>query len=96
MYVIIIYEIFLLRGGGLLPKYQPKITPENTVRISEIPDSVKSVSVWLSLSQLEEIDTLFYLSHKIIYIVEDYSTSGCLHPLRDNKKRFKVIVTLGK
>ena len=79
-----------------MPKYQPKIKPENTVRISEIPDSVLNVSVWLSLTQLEEIETLFCSSHTILYVVDNKSTSGCLHPLRDEKKRFKVIITLGK
>lgn len=77
-------------------KYQPRITPKNIVRISEVPDSVLNVSVFLDLTQLEEIDTIFSSSHKIIYIVDDKSTSGCLHPLRDDKKRFKVIVTFGK
>ena len=85
-----------MKGGGLLPKYQPSITPENTVRISEIPESVLHVSVWLSLSQLEEIETIFSSSHRIIYLVEDDSTSDCLHPLRDSRKRFHVIVTLTK
>ena len=78
-----------------MPKYQPKITPENTVRISEIPNSVLKVSVYLDLSQLKEIETLFASSHKIIYIVSDGSTNSCLHPLRDSRNRFHVIVTLG-
>lgn len=79
-----------------MPKYQPRITPENTERISEIPKSVLDVSVFLDLSQLEEIDTVFSSSHKILYIVSDDSTTNCLHPLRDSKGRFRVIVTLSK
>lgn len=79
-----------------LHKYQPKITPENTSRISEIPNSVLNVSVFLDLNQLEEIDTIFASSHKILYIISDDSTPSCLHPLRDDKKRFHVIVTLSK
>ena len=77
-------------------KYQPKITPENSVRISEIPDSVLNVSAWLSLSQLEEIDTIFSSSHKILYVISNESTKNSLKPLRDKRKNFKVIVTLSK
>ena len=79
-----------------MSKYQPKITPKNSVRISEIPDSVLNVSAWLSLSQLEEIDTIFSSSHKILYVISDESTNNCIMPLRDERKNFKVIVTLTK
>lgn len=77
-------------------KYQPKITPLNSARISEIPNSVLNVSAWLSIAQLEEIDTIFSSSHKILYVVSNDSTKNRLIPIRDERKNFKVIVTLTK
>ena len=77
-------------------KYQPRICPKNSVRISEIPESVLEVSAMLSLAQLEEIETIFSSSHRILYVISDDSTSNKLIPIRDDKKNFKVIVTLTK
>ena len=79
-----------------MSKYELRITPANSARISEIPKSVLHVSAWLSLPQLEEIDTIFSSSHRILYVISDESTKGRLIPIRDERKNFQVIVTLTK
>lgn len=85
-----------LQGGKVLNKYQPKISEKNSVRLCEIPNSVLDVSVWLDLKQLELFDTFFSSSYKILYVISNNSSKSRLHPVRDENKRFLVIITLAK
>ena len=72
-------------------KFQPKISPENSGKISFLPKSFLEVGKYRSLEELTLIAD--DPTKAIFYVLSDSSSNGRLIPLRDSKKgKFLTIV----
>lgn len=74
-------------------KFQPNISASNSMKLSQIPNSVLDLVIYRSLENLEAT-VRSNPELKIIYIVHDNSTSSCLKPIRDENRAFLTLLLL--
>ena len=75
------------------PKFQPKISKENSCRYSDLPRSMIIISDYRTAEELEEISK--DSTRQIFYVLNDESSGNNLIPLRESKRgRFCTIVLL--
>ena len=75
------------------PRFQPKISRENSCRYSDLPRSMVIISDYRTAEELEEISK--DPTRQIFYVLDDRSSGNDLIPLRETKRgRFCTIILL--
>ena len=75
------------------PRFQPKISKENSGRYSDLPRSMVIISDYRTAEELEKISK--DETRQIFYVLDDRSSGNNLIPLREsNRGRFCTIILL--
>ncbi len=74
-------------------KFQPTISPMNSVKLSQIPTSILDLVIYRSLDNLKSTAES-NPELEIIYIVQDDSTKFNLKPIRDRNGGFYTFLIL--
>ena len=75
-------------------KFQPKISPGNSGKISKLPSSFLGVAEFRTLEELSHI--LEDPDKEIFYVLSDDSSEGKLIPLRNSEKGEFLTIVLSR
>ncbi len=71
-------------------KYQVRISPENSIKIEKVPSSVQRQIMYYSATEIQAIEKTGIF--EMCFILKDSSTEEELIPLRDQTRRFAILL----